>query len=254
MKISIVTPTYNSANYVRDTLESIHSQSYKNFEHIVADGLSKDNTTEIVKSYTAIRLVSEKDRGQSDALNKGFRMATGDILAWQNADDLYCEGAFQKVIDFFQANPTVDIVYGHYQLIDSDGKLICNVYPIEWNQWMFAHGRFVPLQPTVFWRRRVADAIGPLNEDLHYCMDVDFFSKAAVKGFKFARIPQILGQFRVHQQSKTQNSVNDRKVKSEHRQVLADNFGYNAFDHLIFSILHARAKVGKFVKGIILKK
>src|SRR4051812_24806692 len=97
LKISIVTPTYNSALYIRETMESIHSQSYKNFEHIVMDGLSKDNTVAIVEEYPNAKVISEKDSGQSDALNKGFKLVTGDILAWQNADDLYCPNAFQTV-------------------------------------------------------------------------------------------------------------------------------------------------------------
>jgi len=195
MKISIVTPTYNSENYVQQTLDSIHNQSYKNIEHIVVDGLSTDKTLDIVKSYPQIKWTSEKDNGQSHAINKGFRMATGDIFAWQNADDIYCENALETVVNFFTNNPDVDVVYGSYKLIDSEGNWICDVNPIEWNEWLFAHGRFVPLQPTVFWRKRVADEVGTLNEELHYCMDVDFFARAVKRGFRFAKIPAVIGAF-----------------------------------------------------------
>ena len=254
MKISIVTPTYNSAKYIKDTLESIHSQSYKNFEHIVMDGLSIDNTIGISKSFPQVKVVSENDKGQSDALNKGFDLSSGDILAWQNADDLYLPGAFQTVVDFFKQHPYVDVVYGYYQLIDSESKWLCDVFPIKWDEWKFAHGRFVPLQPTVFWRRKVYEAVGILNQNLHYCMDVDFFSRIVNKGFKFALIPEMLGQFRVHTQSKTQNSLNEKKVHIEYKNVLASNFKYTLVDYLFFEVLQYRAKIAKSIKVKFLRK
>lgn len=254
MKISIVTPTFNSAKYIKETIDSIHQQSYTHIEHIVIDGLSSDNTVEIVKSFRQIKVISEKDSGQSEALNKGFKMADGDILAWQNADDTYLPGAFQTVVDYFSQNPEIDIVYGYYQLIDSSSKWICDIYPIEWNKWLFAHGRFVPLQPTVFWRRRVFQRVGLLKENLHYCMDVDFFSKAALEGFLFKRIPQKLGQFRIHTQSKTQNKSNEQRVKQEYKRVLSDNFRYNFLDKCFFELFHYRSKLAKGVKTRWLKK
>jgi glycosyltransferase involved in cell wall biosynthesis len=248
MKISIVTPTYNSEKYVRQTLDSIHNQSYKNIEHIVVDGLSTDRTLEIVKSYPQIEWISEKDNGQSEAINKGLRRATGDILAWQNADDIYCEDAIQTVVDFFTKRPEVDVVYGYYQLMDSESNWINDVYPIEWSRWRFAHGRFVPLQPTVFWRKEVTERVGLLDEKLHYCMDVDFFAKAVKHGFCFARIPSILGAFRVHDQSKTQNKLNEKKVSAEYKSVLVSHFNYRWFDFILFDFFKWRAKLGKYIK------
>lgn len=254
MKISIVTPTYNSGPYIKETMESIHQQSYKNFEHFVMDGLSTDNTSQIVKEYKNAVLVSEKDSGQSDALNKGFNMAQGDILAWQNADDVYLPDTFDIVVDFFKNNPDVDLVYGYYQLMDSESKWICDVYPIQWNTWLFAHGRFSPPQPTAFWRRRVHEQVGQLNEKLHYCMDVDFYSRAVNKNFKFSRIPKIMGKFRIHTESKTQNSANEKKVFAEYRDVLATNFNYTPADSFFFELFKLRASVTKSLKMNWLKK
>jgi len=248
MKFSIITPTFNSAHYIRETMDSIHNQSYKNFEHIVVDGLSRDNTLEIVTNYENVHLISEKDKGQSDAINKGFKNAKGDIIAWQNGDDRYLPNTFEHVINFLNTNTDVDVVYGDYQLIDSEGNWICDVHPIDWNEWLFKHGRFVPLQPTVFWRRKVLEKTGSLNENLHYCMDVDYFSRMILHKFKFARIPKVLGQFRVHQGSKTQNSDNERKVKEEHKRVLSLNFNYGFFDRLIFDFFQFRSDLGKKVK------
>jgi glycosyltransferase involved in cell wall biosynthesis len=254
MKISIVTPCYNSGQHIETTIKSIWTQGYQNFEHIVMDGLSKDNTTDIVKGYPGIKLFSERDSGQSNALNRGFRKTTGDILAWQNADDVYMPGAFEAVANFFASNPETDVVYGDYQLIDNENNWISDVHPIQWNKWLFVHGRFVPLQPTVFWRRRVYEKVGELNEKLHYCMDVDFFSRMVNSGFRFRKMAATLGQFRVHQQSKTQNSDNDDIVWKEYQEVLSGNFNYNFFDFWAFYFFKNRAKLAKTVKNNWLKK
>lgn len=240
MKFSIVTPSYNSALFLNATIQSIKEQTYQDFEHIVIDGGSTDGTIELLHQYPHLKWVSEPDNGQSDAINKGFRLATGDILAWQNADDLYFPNTFQVVADFFKQNADVDLIYGNYQLIDVDGNVVTSVYPINWNQWLFAHGRFVPLQPTVFWRRRVYEAVGDLDETLHYCMDVDFFARAS-RQFKFAKIDATLGQFRIHNASKTQNSANARKVYCEHKQVLRKNYKYDFFDAIIFDLFYYRS-------------
>ncbi len=254
MKISIVTPVFNGEKYIRETIESIAGQSYRNFEHIIIDALSTDNTLEIIKEYKPIKYLSEKDKGQSDAINKGFDMATGDILAWQNADDTYFPDTFETVVNFFKENPDADIVYGYYQLIDSDSKWICDVYPIKWNRWLFAHGRFCPPQPCFFWRKKVFETVGPLNEQLHYCMDVDFYSRAFNKGFQIKRMPKMIGKFRIHFDSKTQNKNNEKKVYEEYRKVLVANFNFSIIDLFFFELFQYRAKASTIVKQKWLNK
>jgi glycosyltransferase involved in cell wall biosynthesis len=247
MKISIVTPCYNSSTYIEQTIQSILKQSYQNFEHIIIDGQSSDGTLEILKKYPHLNWISEKDSGQSNAINKGFQKATGDILAWQNADDIYCLNTFEWVIDFFKTHPDVDVVYGNYQLINSEGEFICNVRAVDWDLWLFKHGRLVPMQPTVFWRRKVYESVGDLNENLNYCMDVDFFCRAA-KHFKFAKLDKTLGQFRVHQISKTQNTQNKSKVYQEHKQILRDRFNYSPINSLIFDLFYYRGRLARIIK------
>jgi glycosyltransferase involved in cell wall biosynthesis len=254
MKISIITPTYNSDKYIKETMDSIHDQSYRDFEHIVVDGLSNDRTLDIVKTYSQVFLISEKDKGQSDALNKGFSLAKGDILAWQNSDDLYFKDTFKSVVECFQANPDIDVVYGFYQLIGSKGEWICDVYPIKWNATLFSRGRFCPPQPTVFWRKSVWQKCGPLNEALHYCMDVDFYSRSINSNFKFRRVDKMLGKFRIHESSKTQNKNNQRDVKREYMNVLKKNFRFNLIDVVIFEFFQFRSKITKSIKLNFLKR
>ncbi len=248
MKISIVTPVFNGDKYIRETIQSIENQTYSNYEHIIIDGASTDNTLNIIKEHSKIKWISEKDNGQSDALNKGFSFSKGEILAWQNADDLYCIDTFKTVVDFFTANPEVDIAYGFYQLIDSQGKKICNVHPIEWNKWKFIHGRFCPVQPTVFWRRIAYERVGLLDTSLHYCMDVDFYSRCIRENLVFKRIPHLLGKFRIHDLSKTQNKKNEESVKNEYKHVLNKNFGFTLIDRLYFDLFQFRSKIAKDIK------
>ncbi len=146
------------------------------------------------------------------------------------------------------------MVYGYYQLINSESKWICDVFPIEWSAWLFAHGRFCPPQPTVFWRRNVSEKVGELNEKLHYCMDVDFYSRAIRSNLKFARIPKMLGRFRIHDESKTQNRDNDRKVYEEYKNVLSTHFMYTLKDEFVFELFQFRSRITKNIKQTFLKR
>jgi len=246
--ISIITPTYNSKEYLEETMNSIHNQDKSLFEHIVIDGASNDNTVTIIKQFPVDYTISEPDKGQSDAINKGFRVAQGDIMAWQNADDLYMPDTFETVYNFFAENPDVDIVYGDYNLIDPSGNKISSVKPIEWNEWKFKHWRFVPLQPTVFWRKKVFDVVGELDINLHYTMDLDFFARMLNAGFKFKKINKTLGEFRVHNASKTQNSLNWKDIKIEIKDVLNRNFSYSVLDYIWFEIFYNRARLSTMVR------
>ncbi len=251
--ISIVTPTLNSALFLKPTIESISSQTHSDFEHIVVDSCSTDGTTALARAYRHVRLIVEKDNGQSEAINKGFRLATGDILAWQNADDLYCPDAFDTVTRYFDEHPDVHVVYGGYQVIDVEGNKVCTVHPPQWNEWLFAHGRFVPPQPTCFWRREVYEAVGEVNETLHYCMDVDFYARAA-KRFRFAKLPVLLGKFRVHQNSKTQNAANYRRVRKEYHGILKRHYSYGCIDEMVFWLFQERSRLTTFLTRNVIKR
>jgi len=158
LKISIVTPSFDQAQFIEECLESVQSQGYARVEHIVTDGVSTDGTVELLKRYSReashehIRWASEPDQGQSDALNKGFRMATGDVVGWLNTDDRYRPGCFRAVVDAFEKNPDVDVLYGDYTWIDESGRVLKIRREIEFSQFVLSYHRvlYIPSTATFF--------------------------------------------------------------------------------------------------------
>lgn len=254
MKLSIVTPSYNSSLYIQRTLETIHNQGIDNIEHILVDGASTDQTVSIAQKFPLSKIISEKDNGQSDALNKGLSIVTGDIIAWQNADDEYTEGTLKKVLEYFEKNPGIDLVYGSYEMIDSAGNHVCTVTPPEFNLKSFANGRFCFVQPTVFWRRRVQDSVGHLSTALNFCMDVDFYCRVIQSGYKVGRISATLGRFRTHDDSKTQNPMNKFKHKMEYKAVLKSHFGDSHYNAVLFEFFYYRAQLASWINRKIVKR
>jgi len=251
MKISIVTPTFNSGKYLKSTLDSIHNQKYESLEHYVFDSMSTDDTKQMLSDFEGnITWLSEKDGGQSEAINKGFKLVSGDIVAWQNADDLYELDTFEYISRFFVENPNVGLVYGAYHEIDEEGNRICTVRTKKWREKKFVRGRFCPVQPTVFWKKEVLDRVGFLDESLNYCMDVDFYSRALNLGFKIVGVEKVLGSFRVHRESKTQNRANRLAHKNEYLKVLKSNFNYTKFDRALFELYYLRSQMATKIKRL----
>ena len=208
-KISIVTPSFNQASFIEETLRSVNSQQYPLIEHIVIDGASTDGTVEILERYSSmpgwkhLRWISEQDRGQSDALNKGFRMATGDIIGWLNSDDRYEPHCFSAVSKALETNQLVDFVYGDYLIIDETGQTLIFKKEIDFDWEIMLCGLNYIAQPNVFFRKRVFSDLGYLNDSLHYVMDYEFWLRAANNGFRFHHIPTAFAACRWHLGAKT---------------------------------------------------
>jgi glycosyltransferase involved in cell wall biosynthesis len=202
--VTVVTPSYNQGQYIRATIESVLSQNYPNLEYIIMDGGSTDATASVVKDYASrLTFLSERDRGQSHAINKGFRMARGAIVSWLNSDDLYLPGAILKAVEAFQRNPAAGAVYGEGYLIDSGGHTTSRFPHTEaFNLWKLMHLSDYILQQTVYFRKDVLDEIGYLDEDLHYTMDWEILIRIG-KCYPLEYIPEYMGCLREHAGAKT---------------------------------------------------
>ncbi|MFA6082422.1 MAG: glycosyltransferase family 2 protein [Patescibacteria group bacterium] len=216
-KISVITPSFNQADFLRQTIESVINQEgdFK-IEYIVMDGGSTDHSVKVLQEYeTKLKqsnLVdfiwhSEKDHGQSDAINKGMRIASGDIIAYINSDDTYCAGAFDQVVKAFSDHPKSLWATGYCHIIDENGRLISNLVTRYKNFWLKRYS-YVTLQvlnyvcqPATFWRREALDQFGFFDESLHYTMDYDYWLKIG-KVNRPVIIKQFLANFRIHSASK----------------------------------------------------
>lgn len=203
-KISIVTPSYNQCAFLEETLISILNQNHSNLELIVIDGGSTDNSPEIIKKYASqiSFWVSEKDRGQSHAINKGFEKCTGDIIAWLNSDDLYTENTLNRVSEIFQSRPDLDFIHAESQLFDESGVLPSRKFKKDYYKAQLLGGMPSP-QPSYFFRRELLTKIGHLNEDLDFGMDYDFFLRISLEG-KGEFFDEVWSKYRIHSSSKTE--------------------------------------------------
>jgi glycosyltransferase involved in cell wall biosynthesis len=223
--ISIVTPSFNQALFIEEALESVRLQNNEHCEHLVIDGMSTDGTVDLLRNRVKNKddwnmfWISERDSGQSEALNKGFRLAKGEIIGWLNSDDRYRVGCFEHIIQAFEDNPEVDIFYGDYLMVDETGKVLEIRREIEFSAFILLYHRILYIPTTAtFFRRRVFEEGNWLNEKLQYAMDLEFFIRLSKRGYCFKHIPQLLADFRMQPNSKTCSSPNQQRL--EHQQVV----------------------------------
>ncbi len=200
--VSVVTPSFNAAEFIEQTIQSVMSQDYPNLEHIVVDGGSTDGTIDILNRYRRLRWISEKDNGQSEALNKGFGMARGSILCWLNGDDTFCAGDIVRAaVSFFQDHPQTDMVYGDYNVIDQNGQIIHTRQNEEFDLTKHLLANQVG-GAAVFMRRAIVERVGGIDPTLHYAMDYDLWLRLAKKG-AIRRLPRLVSNFRLCQGTKS---------------------------------------------------
>jgi glycosyltransferase involved in cell wall biosynthesis len=212
--VSIVTPSYRQSRYIADTIRSVLAQEYPNLEYLVMDGGSTDGTVEILKQYEdRLAWRSEKDGGQADAINKGLRLAKGEILGWLNSDDTYEPGAISKIVQYFRTHPDVGVVYGEGHHIDAHGHYV-ERYPTEpFDSQRLQETCFI-CQPAAFFRAEVFHAVGPLDANLLYCPDYEYWLRAA-KRFRIGYVAEHLANSRLHAETKTLS----RRVQA-HEEIL----------------------------------
>jgi glycosyltransferase involved in cell wall biosynthesis len=178
--VSIITPSFNQADYLEETIQSVLSQDYPHIEYVIVDGGSTDGSLAIIKKY-ANQLawwVSEPDEGQADAINKGLLRVSGDLVAWLNSDDLYLPGTIRMVVDAMRADPGVGLVYGDLQSIDADGKVFNTITYQQYNLDDLLAIRIIG-QPTVFMRRSVQKKAGFLDDSFHFLLDHHLWTRIA---------------------------------------------------------------------------
>ncbi len=222
-KISVITPSYNQAQFLEQTIRSVLDQNYPNLEYIIIDGGSTDNSVNIIKKYESSLTywISEKDNGQAEAVNKGLKRATGDIIAWINSDDYYEQETFRTISGIFTKEKDTCVVNGncikHYltknkQIVDKSGAVTFERMLRYWKR------NFCPPQPSIFFKRSVLSDVGYLQEELNFAMDLDLWLRISKK-YAFKYIDQTFSHYLIHDLSKSGSGNGFKKFRSEWKKV-----------------------------------
>jgi glycosyltransferase involved in cell wall biosynthesis len=229
-KITVITPSFNQGSYIEETIQSVVSQNYPNLQYIIMDGGSTDNTVDVIKKYQGKidHWVSEKDSGQSNAINKGLKLATGDIVNWLNSDDQLADNALFDIARLYNANPNCGVFIGQTDFFSKEihygtgGRVVFNT-----REMTFAFGQVN--QPAMFYKKTSLQKMGFLNESLHYCMDIDWWLKYLLyfAADTIAETTTIWAKFRFHDSSKT--LVNPLEFKKEKYRIYKKIFQFYGF-------------------------
>jgi glycosyltransferase involved in cell wall biosynthesis len=202
--VTVVTPSYNQGRFIAATIDSVLSQDYPNVEYLIVDGASTDDTAAVVERYAdRLTFVSEPDRGQSDAINKGFRRARGRYVAWLNSDDVFLPGAISAAVAALRAHPDAGAVYGEGFQIDEAGNVLSRFAVTQrFDLWKLLNLSDYILQQTVFFRRSVFDDVGWLDESLHYGLDWELLMRIGLR-HPLVYIPRDMGAIREYPAAKS---------------------------------------------------
>lgn len=199
--VSIVTPSFNQGAFIEETIQSVLRQDYPHLEHIVVDGGSTDGTLDTLRRYSRLRWISEPDRGQADALNKGFAMAGGEIFGWLNSDDLYLPGAISAAVEVLRSTGC-GLVHGAWRQIDEEGSFLRDVEAVPFDLARQLNHANLVAQPGALFTRAAFEAVGGVDVGYRYAMDYELFLRIGAR-FEVRHIDRVLGAYRYHPRSKT---------------------------------------------------
>jgi glycosyltransferase involved in cell wall biosynthesis len=230
--ISLVTPSYNQVKFIERTIKSVLNQKYPKLEYCIQDGGSTDGTKKIVAKYKnkLTFFDSKKDKGQSNAINLGFKHTRGEIMAYLNSDDMLMPGSLFYVNKYFQENPDTDVIYGNRIIVDQNDKKIGRWVLYKHDNKVLKTVDYVP-QETLFWRREIWEKIGgKVDESFSFAMDWDLLMRFMKANAKIVRVPYFLGMFRLHTDQKTSTQINTvgreeciKILKKYHKKVISEN-------------------------------
>lgn len=250
-RITVVTPSFNQAAYLERTIRSVLDQGYPNLEYIIVDGGSNDGSINIIRRYED-RLawwVSEPDRGQTDAINKGLRRATGEWVAWQNSDDIYYPGAFHDVAAAAARHPETDLIIGDIMLIDEQDRQLRNICYVKpsYNA-LLAEGMLIANQ-AAFWRRSLQEKIGLLDEEFHCSFDYEWFLRLS-RHTESVHVARVWGALRLHGETKT--STQAQRFQEENRRILAGR-AMPAWQKRVYKLRRLALMLGRGQFGYVLR-
>ncbi|REL37539.1 glycosyltransferase [Rhodohalobacter sp. SW132] len=253
VKISVVTPSFNQGDYISDSIESVISQDYSNLEHIIIDNESTDKTLEVLNyyknNYDHIRYISEPDNGQSEALNKGFKISNGDWILWLNADDLLKDGAINKFLNYINSNPDSDVLYGHVNLVNKKLELIRTIYHIDFDYNLTLFRIHLPPSSGTFFRSAILKK-NLLNDQFHYMMDTEWYMRCG-KEYNIKLIDHILTDFRVTDDNKTGEQIKSGVLNDQQRLEIA--YSYKNYLYPSFNLDNQNYRIKILKKAYIIK-
>ncbi|HVO78651.1 MAG TPA: glycosyltransferase family 2 protein [Candidatus Bathyarchaeia archaeon] len=211
--ISVITPSLNSGEFIEDAILSVGQQQGVLVEHIVQDSLSSDNTLEVLRRHPEVRWQWESDCGQSDAINRGFLRASGELVGWLNADDYYLPGGLQAIARAAAEHPEADVFHGDCVFVDGEGSITRSKVEHDFDRdILFYFGCYIPSTAT-FFRRRLIERGYLLDSDFRVCMDFEYFVRLAAAGFRFHYVPQFIAAFRWHKDNISLQQVERRSYE-----------------------------------------
>jgi glycosyltransferase involved in cell wall biosynthesis len=202
--VSIITPSYNQADFLEQTILSVLDQDYSNLEYLIVDGGSTDGSLEIIQKYSEKLAwwVSEPDQGQTEAINKGFSKARGEILAWLNSDDTYLPGTVAEAVNYLNEHPDIGMVYGDANLIDGEGQVIGKFPARQTDNRRLMNGYVHIPQQSAFFRAKLWREVGPLDSSFYFAMDYDLWVRLSQRApLKYQ--PRLWANFRLHGDAKS---------------------------------------------------